>query len=279
MALPIPIKRGKKPKAAAQTTPAVTGQVQSLTRGLKLLEYISEAQGSVALTDLAQQAGLPNSTTHRLLTTMQQQGFVRQVGDLGLWTMGAHAFIVGSSFLQSRNLLAMVHPMLRRLMDESGETVNLAVLDHSDYQAIIIDQVQCTALMRMSAPIGGKLPMHASGAGKAFLSTLSDDQLVQLLHKKGLHAYTQHTRTSPASLKENLALIRKQGYSFDDEEHALGLRCIAACLFDEHHEAFAAISISGPVSRITDDRVTELGALVIHAAKEITQSYGGGSRG
>ncbi|CNK56696.1 IclR family transcriptional regulator [Yersinia frederiksenii] len=278
MALPIPIKRGKKPKAAAQTPTAATGQVQSLTRGLKLLEYISEAQGSVALTDLAQQAGLPNSTTHRLLTTMQQQGFVRQVGDLGLWTMGAHAFIVGSSFLQSRNLLAMVHPMLRRLMDESGETVNLAVLDHSDYQAIIIDQVQCTALMRMSAPIGGKLPMHASGAGKAFLSTLSDDQLVQLLHKKGLHAYTQHPRPSPASLKENLALIRKQGYSFDDEEHALGLRCIAACLFDEHHEAFAAISISGPVSRITDDRVTELGALVIHAAKEITQSYGGGNR-
>lgn len=79
-------------------------------------------------------------------------------------------------------------------------------------------------------------------------------------------------------MKENLALIRKQGYSFDDEEHALGLRCIAACLFDEHHEAFAAISISGPISRITDDRVTELGALVIHAAKEITQSYGGGNR-
>lgn len=278
MTIPIPIKRGKKTKASGATSAAATGQVQSLTRGLKLLEYISESQGQVALTDLAQQAGLPNSTTHRLLTTMQQQGFVRQVGDLGLWTMGAQAFVVGSSFLQSRNLLAMVHPILRRLMDESGETVNLAVLDHSDYQAIIIDQVQCTALMRMSAPIGGKLPMHASGAGKAFLSTLSDEKLVQLLHKKGLHAYTQHTRTNPVSLKENLAQIRKQGYSFDDEEHALGLRCIAACLYDEHHEAFAAISISGPVSRITDDCVTELGALVIHAAKEITQSYGGGNR-
>ena len=126
----------------------------------------------MALTELAQQAGLPNSTTHRLLTTMQQQGFVRQVGDLGLWTIGAHAFIVGSSFLQSRNLLAMVHPILRQLMEDSGETVNLAVLDQSDHQAMIIDQVQCTQLMRMSAPIGGKLPMHASGAGKAFLSPI-----------------------------------------------------------------------------------------------------------
>lgn len=245
-----------------------------MTRGLKLLEYISEAQGNVALTDLAQQAGLPNSTTHRLLTTMQQQGFVRQVGDLGLWTIGSHAFVVGSSFLQSRNLLAMVHPTLRRLMEESGETVNLAVLDTSEYQAIIIDQVQCTALMRMSAPIGGKLPMHASGAGKAFLATLPDDQVTKLLHKKGMHTYTPHTLT-PHNLKEGLAQIRKQGFSFDDEEHALGLRCVAACIFDEHREAFAAISISGPVSRITDDRVIELGALVIHAAKEISLAYGG----
>ena len=229
----------------------------------------------MALTDLAQQAGLPNSTTHRLLTTMQQQGFVRQVGDLGLWTIGSHAFVVGSSFLQSRNLLAMVHPTLRRLMEESGETVNLAVLDTSEYQAIIIDQVQCTALMRMSAPIGGKLPMHrlrrrqgvprhpAGRSGKPNCCT-----------RKACTPHTPHTPT-PHNLKEGLAQIRKQGFSFDDEEHALGLRCVAACIFDEHREAFAAISISGPVSRITDDRVIELGALVIHAAKEISLAYGG----
>lgn len=168
MVAPIPAKRGRKPAVA--TAPA-TGQVQSLTRGLKLLEWIAESNGSVALTELAQQAGLPNSTTHRLLTTMQQQGFVRQVGELGHWAIGAHAFMVGSSFLQSRNLLAIVHPILRNLMEESGETVNMAVLDQSDHEAIIIDQVQCTHLMRMSAPIGGKLPMHASGAGKAFSPT------------------------------------------------------------------------------------------------------------
>ncbi|MFT8209499.1 MAG: glyoxylate bypass operon transcriptional repressor IclR [Symbiopectobacterium sp.] len=274
MTPPEPAKRGKKPRGAVSTSVAGTGQVQSLTRGLTLLELIAQANGSVALTDLAQQAGLPNSITHRLLTTMQQQGFVRQVGDLGLWTIGSHAFIVGSSFLQSRNLLAMVHPMLSKLMEASGETVNLAVLDHSDYQAIIIDQVQCTALMRMSAPIGGKLPMHASGAGNAFLANLNDDQVSSLLHRKGLHAYTHATLVSPVHLKEDLAQIRRRGYSFDDEEHALGLRCIAACLFDEHREPFAAISISGPISRITDDRVTELGALVISAAKEVTLAYG-----
>ncbi|OCA55067.1 glyoxylate bypass operon transcriptional repressor IclR [Photorhabdus namnaonensis] len=274
MSTAVTSKKTKKTKITANNAVA-NGQVQSLSRGLTLLEYISESPGGIALTDLAQQAGLPNSTTHRLLTTLQQHGFVRQIGDLGLWVIGSHTFIVGSSFLQSRNLLALIHPILRRLMEDSGETVNLAILDHSEYEAVIVDQVQCNALMRMSAPIGGKLPMHASGAGKAFLSTLSDNQLVQLLHKKGLHSYTQHTKTAPSSLKENLEQARKQGYSFDDEEHALGLRCIAACIYDEHHQAFAAISISGPVSRITDDRITELGALVIRAAKEISKEYGG----
>ncbi|AWK43941.1 glyoxylate bypass operon transcriptional repressor IclR [Photorhabdus laumondii subsp. laumondii] len=274
MSTAVTSKKTKKTKITANNAVA-NGQVQSLSRGLTLLEYISESPGGIALTDLAQQAGLPNSTTHRLLTTLQQHGFIRQIGDLGLWVIGSHTFIVGSSFLQSRNLLALIHPILRRLMEDSGETVNLAILDHSEYEAVIVDQVQCNALMRMSAPIGGKLPMHASGAGKAFLSTLSDNQLVQLLHKKGLHSYTQHTKTTPSNLKENLEQARKQGYSFDDEEHALGLRCIAACIYDEHHQAFAAISISGPVSRITDDRITELGALVIRAAKEISKEYGG----
>ena len=103
MVATVPAKRGRKPAAPAAQA---TGQVQSLTRGLKLLESIAESHGSVALTELAQQAGLPNSTTHRLLTTMQQLGFVRQVGELGHWSVGAHAFIVGSSFLQSRNLMA-----------------------------------------------------------------------------------------------------------------------------------------------------------------------------
>ncbi|SFN20884.1 transcriptional regulator, IclR family [Izhakiella capsodis] len=276
MASPAPAKRGKKPRSAPQAQQP-TGQVQSLTRGLTLLALIAEAQSSIALTELAQQAGLPNSTTHRLLMTMQQMGFVRQVGDLGLWTIGARMFVIGSSFLQSRNLLAMVHPMLRKLMEDSGETVNLAVLDYSDYQAVIIDQVQCHQLMRMSAPIGGKLPMHASGAGKAFLANLSEERVSALLHQRGLRHFTPRTLTAPQNLKADLAQARRSGFALDDEEHALGLRCIAACIYDEYHEPYAAISISGPASRITDDRITELAALVIKAAKEITKQYGGAS--
>ena len=213
------------------------------------------------------------------LLPLKSPGLQRLLNCLLSWMVYIILFFMGISlaFLDNlaANLLAIVHPILRKLMEDSGETVNLAVLDQSDHQAIIIDQVQCTQLMRMSAPIGGKLPMHASGAGKAFLSQLSEEQVTGLLHRKGLHAYTHATLVSPVHLKEDLAQTRKRGYSFDDEEHALGLRCIAACIFDEHREPFAAISISGPISRVTDDSVTELGALVIKAAKEVTLAYGG----
>lgn len=270
-----PAKRGRKARGAGPAAAASGGQVQSLTRGLRLLELIAQANVGVALTDLAQQAGLPNSTTHRLLTTMQQLGFVRQIGDLGLWTIDSRAFVVGSSFLQSRNLLAIVHPVLRRLMETSGETVNLAVLDKNEMQTLIIDQVQCNALMRMSAPIGGKLPMHASGAGKAFLATFTDEELAQWLHQNGLPSYTPHTLCAPAALKENLSRVRARGFSYDNEEHAMGLRCVAACILDEHHEPCAAVSISGPVSRIPEERAVELGALVMRTTRELTLAYGG----
>ena len=128
---PIPAKRGRKPAAA--TAQQAGGQVQSLTRGLKLLEWIAESHSSVALTELAQQAGLPNSTTHRLLTTMQQLGFVRRWRAGSLGRRGA-CFRGRQQLLQSRNLLAIVHPILRQLMEDSGETVNLAVLDQSDHR-------------------------------------------------------------------------------------------------------------------------------------------------
>ncbi|WGL98126.1 glyoxylate bypass operon transcriptional repressor IclR [Arsenophonus sp. aPb] len=249
-------------------------QVQSLSRGLTLLKYISTSVGGVSLTDLAIQAGFANSTTHRLLETLKQHGFIRQIGELGLWVIAANAFIIGSGFLKNRNFLATVHPILRKLMQKSGETVNLAILDRTKYDAVIVDQVQCNALMRMSAPIGGKLPMHASGAGKALLAALPKSQRLSLLEKQKLHAYTPYTLTSPSALEENFSDIRTKGFSYDNQEHALGLRCIGACIYDEYQEVFAAVSISGPSSRITNDRINELGSTILQAAKQISHEYG-----
>ncbi|KZE33186.1 IclR family transcriptional regulator [Crenobacter luteus] len=271
-------KRGGTRAKTPDSGGSSTGQVQSLTRGLMLLERIAESVSGVSLTDLALQVGLPNSTTHRLLTTMQQAGFVQQVGDLGLWTIGVRAFTVGSAFLDSRELITIAHPIMRRLVDAAGETANLTVLDREEGLAVLIGQVECREMMRMLAPIGNRMPLHASGAGKAFIATLSDDEVNEVLRKTGLVQYTHSTINTPAKLKEEIARIRRQGFSFDDEEHAIGLRCVAACIYNEYNEPFAAISVSGPKSRIPDERVVHLGSLVVQAAQDITQAFSGISR-
>ena len=266
-----PIRKKGEPAGAS-------GQVQSLTRGLTLLERIAESSGGVALTGLAMQVGLANSTTHRLLTTLQRLGFVQQVGDLGHWAIGVRSFTVGSAFLGSRDLISVAHPFLQRLVEQAGETANLSVLDAAENVAVLICQVECRKMMRMLAPIGSRMPLHASGAGKALLGALPDARINEILRTTGLARYTPRTIDTPGRIHSEMVRSRKQGFASDDEEYTEGLRCVAACIYNEHRQAVAAISVSGPRLRIPDKQLVHLGSLVMRAAHDITVAYGGDPR-
>ena len=252
---------------------AVAGQVQSLTRGLSILEALSKADGGLTLTDVAQRVALPPSTVHRLLGTLERMGYVFQAGDLGRWYVGLKSFTVGSSFLSARDWVAQSHPGMRRLMEQAGETANLAILDGTE--AVFIDQVQCQETMRTIVRLGSRVPLHASGVGKAIFATLPDEQIVAILKVKGLPRITDNTITSPETMWASLRVIRQRGYSFDDEEHLPGTRCVASPIYDEHAESLGAISVAGPVSRLPDPRVKQLGQVVAHIAEGITHKLGG----
>ena len=252
---------------------AVVGQVQSLTRGLTLLERLAEAEGGVSLVDLAQRVGLAPSTTHRLLNTLEKMDYVHQAGDLGLWFVGVKAFTVGSAFLANRDLAGQAHPFLYRLMEQSGETTNLAVVDRGE--AVVVAQVQCREMMRMQVKLGSRAPLHASGVGKALLAAMAKTQVENILHERGLQRITPSTIDTPEKLWVALQKIARRGYAYDDEEHAIGLRCVSSAVYDEHAEPLGAISIAGPRSRISDERALELGALVANTAARLTQALGG----
>ena len=264
-----PPRRGRTPNKPG--TP--TGQVQSLTRGLSILEALAKAEGGLSLTDVAQRVGLAPSTAHRLLSTLERMGYVFQAGDLGLWYVGLQSFTVGSSFLSSRDWVAQSHPYMRRLMEQAGETANLAILDGTE--AVFIDQVQCRETMRTIVRIGSRVPLHASGVGKAIFATLPDEQIDAIFKVKGLPRITDNTITSPETMWASLRVIRQRGFSFDDEEHLVGTRCVASPIYDEHAESFGAISLAGPVSRLPDSRIKQLGPIVAHIAEEISRKLGG----
>jgi IclR family acetate operon transcriptional repressor len=264
-----PARRGRTPLRPG----TATAQVQSLTRGLSILQCLARAEGGLTLTDVAERLQLPPSTTHRLLSTLEKMAYVYQAGDLGLWYVGVEAFTVGSSFLANRDFVAHSHAYMRRLMEQSGETANLAILDGTE--AVFIDQVQCREMMRTIVKLGSRVPLHASGVGKAIFASLPDDQIDAILRVKGLPRITENTITAPETMWASVRVIRQRGWSFDDEEHALGTRCVAAPIYDEHAEPLGAISLAGPCSRLPDGRIKQLGPMVSHIAEDITRRLGG----
>jgi IclR family transcriptional regulator, acetate operon repressor len=264
-----PPRRGRTPSKPG----VATGQVQSLTRGLSLLEALARAEGGLTLTDLAQRVQLAPSTAHRLLATLEKMGYVYQGGEMGRWYIGLQAFTVGTSFLANRDFVAQSHPYMRRLMEQSGETANLGIIDGTE--AVFIDQVQCREMMRTIVKLGSRVPLHASGVGKAIFAALPDDQIDAILKVKGLPRITANTITSPETMWASVRVIRQRGWSFDDEEHALGTRCVAAPIYDEHADVLGAISLAGPSSRLPDERIKQLGPVVAHTAEELTHRLGG----
>jgi len=245
---------------------------QALSRGLAVLDALAATDGGATLTVLAERLKLPAPTAHRLLATLEASGYVR-AGPKGEWQMGVRAFRAGSAFLAHRNLAVQAHPYLRELMDRAGETANLAVMEAGE--AVFVEQVQCRELMRMSAKLGSRAPLHASGVGKAMLAALTDRDARATLGKRELLRFTPRTLTSVGAVLEELAATRARGFAIDDEEHAAGLRCVAASVVDEHGQPWAAVSLAGPSARMTPERVPDLGELVRATARDLTLALGG----
>ena len=258
---------------AAGSGPAGSGKVRALTRALSILRELGANADGMSLTELAGATGLPPSTTHRLLTTLEAERFVRADPQTGLWRVGVAAFFVGAAFARSREKLMVARPYLRRLMELTGETANLFV--ETDGEAVCIGQIESRHAMRAITGVGGRVRLHSSGAGKALLAHLEPERRAALLARLELTRETPATICDRERLEEELTLIRRHGYAVDNEEHAIGLRCVAAPVFDEFGVVSAAISVSGPSARIPVRRLESLGRLVAQVALEATREYGG----
>jgi IclR family acetate operon transcriptional repressor len=253
--------------------PAERGGVQSITRALSILDALAESDEGLTLTLLAKRVSLPLSSAHRLLTTLQRQRFVRFDSTSMSWHVGVQAFVVGSAFAQSCDVVALAKPYMRRLMEKTGETVNLYVLN--DGGAICMAQEQSPQMIGAISRPGGGLRMHRSASGKAMLAHMPKDEITEIVAKHGMPRSTQNTIVNMKKLETELARTRERGFAVDDEEFALGLRCVAAPILDDRAVAHTALSVAGPAARMTDARLAELGAIVAAAARSASLAPGG----
>ncbi len=250
-----------------------SGQVQSLVRALRLLSVVAKADDGLTLTEAANRTGLPVSSAHRLLSTLQQERFVRFEQERTRWFVGVEAFVAGSGFLRSRDLVGVARPYMRHLMEESGETVSLAVEEGG--QAIYLAQVECRQLMRALASPGQRVPLHSSAVGKTLIAFAGTPRKSALMDAVKLERFTERTIVTEKGFSAAIEEARARRYAVDDEEHAIGLRCVAAPIFNEAREAVAAISLSGPKARVSDARMVRMAELARASAAKITSEFGG----
>ncbi|MDA7426794.1 HTH-type transcriptional regulator BhcR [Thalassococcus lentus] len=250
-------------------------RIKSLDRAMEVLETLGRRGGST-LSDLAEACGQPASSVYRVLVTLEARGIVDFDPGPQLWEIGAGAFQIGSHFLRRTSLVERARPALRSLMEQTGETANLGIA--RDGQVLFMSQVESHANIRAFFPPGTLSPMHSSGIGKALLAQMTDEQVQNVVSAHGLERFTRFTLANPATLVADLALTRSRGYALDNEEKNLGMRCVAAPIFDMHGEAVAGLSISGPSARLPDDQLPELGRYVAAAAREVTEGIGGQPR-
>jgi len=246
--------------------------IKSLDRAMEVFEFLSEAQGK-ALSTLAADLDQSPATVYRILVTLEGRGLVEFDRVDQVWHIGPRAFVIGARFLKRTSLVERARPFLRQLMEKTGETANLGVEQNG--HVLFVSQVETHASIRAFFPPGTLSRLHASGIGKALMAQMEPARLDKFLDDAELEQFTEFTLTQAAALKADLAVTRARGYAIDGQERNLGMRCIAAPVFDIHGEAVAGISVSGPTSRVGTEQVVEFSAAVVAAAKDLTKAIGG----
>ena len=245
--------------------------LRSVNNALAVLESFSVARPEIGVTELSQTLGLGKSTVHRLLTSLASRGYVRKNPDTERYCLGFKAFEVGSLIAGRGAIREAATPFLRNLMLATTETVHLGVLDQ--WEVVYIDKMESDQPLQMYSRIGRRAPLHCTALGKALVAWEPEDWLDRFLRRR-LRAYTPSTLVEPGDFRRELVKIRAARYALDGEEFALGLKCVAAPLFDHARRVVASIGIAGPAVRLSTDRLPRLASLVRESAAGISRALG-----
>jgi IclR family acetate operon transcriptional repressor len=248
--------------------------VQSLDRALDLLEALAESDEDVGLSQLTARLGLPLGTVHRLLGSLAARGYAAQDLATRRYGPGPKLLEVATRAASSRrfSLARIARPALLRLTEATGETSNLLVLH--GHEAAYSEQVASPHMVRLFTEVGQRVPLYCTGGGKAILAGMGAEPLDAYLAGVAIRPWTPKTLGSPAALRAEVELSAQRGFAIDDEERELGVCCVAAPIFDRLGRCVAALSISGPSTRMSAARAVSLGPAVRAEADACSAALG-----
>lgn len=249
----------------------------ALRRGLALLDIVARSPRPLRFGEIAERAGLPKATVHRMLAVLVEAGLLRQdepgtPAGVETYRLGLRLFEMAHRVWTEFDLREAALPELARLCESSNETVRLAVLAESE--VLYVDQREAQQAVRLANAVGGRVAAFASGAGKAILAHLDPPARARLLDQLELRAFTKHTITDRVALNRELDLVRARGYAVSFEEQQEGVASVAAAVLDHRAQPMGAIAILGPSYRLPPDRLHGLGRDVMEAARRTSGNAG-----
>ncbi|MBS7526197.1 IclR family transcriptional regulator [Fusibacter paucivorans] len=247
------------------------GTIQSVDRALSIIELLYEQDMELGVTEIAARSGLHKSTAFGLISTLDARGYITQNPQTGKYKLGLKFLEISSKIVDSIDERQIIRPYLEELSRKFGETVHYAVVDND--MVVYVDKVESPRSLVMKSYIGKRNPLHCTGVGKCMLAYM-DDAVRDEIIERGLDKYTENTITDPTLLRRELDFIRRNGYSIDDEEIELGLRCVAAPILDLRGNLIGGISISGPEMRMSEDRVQALIEALKQTTKRVSKNVG-----
>lgn len=246
--------------------------IDTLSRALSVLFAFTPNRREWTLDELTEHLGLNKTSLLRIVRTFQDEKLLVREADV--YRLGPRVMSLSNTFLSTLSVHnAAVAPMAE-LADSTGETVSLAILDDLEVVYVAIEQTQRE--IGIQAEIGGRHPAHATALGKVLLAALDDDEVRQRLAGRQLRRLTHRTIVDPDQLQVTLETVREHGFATDDEERSIGVCCVAAPIYDHRGVASAALSVSGPIFRMTDATQLAVRRKVVAAARRISAELGFG---
>lgn len=250
---------------------AKTTTIASVAKALSILDLFSAKVIELSVTEISNQLGISFPTAHHLVSTMVAKGYLRQNPDNRRYRLGIRCLGIGIAARESISVVGLAQPVIEELAAQVNEHVNLAVVD--DDAAIYVSQVLSARTIAMFMRLGTRVPMYCTGVGKAILAHLTPDRAERAAALGGYVSYTATTIRGWDELNRELALIRTLGYAVDREEREEGVVCVAAPILDHGSQPCAAVSVSGPSTRMLP-QIEQLGAAVRAAADQISAKLG-----
>lgn len=245
--------------------------IHSIEKALDLMELLSERE-SASLIELVELLQQPKSSLYRIILTLENKGFITRSDEDGKYCLGYKHLTITKNLLEKNTLRGSAVPEMHALVDRYGDTVNLGVL--ADEQVMYLEIIEGTYALRMTDRVGSKAPLHATAMGKVMLAYAKEETRIRLMEGLTMEAITPYTITDRQQLPVELERVRNLGYALDNQEIVEGARCVAAPVFDMFDRLVGAISLSGAIHRLSDDRLPEIAASVRQAADHVSRKLG-----